>query len=210
MSTPADFPKGTLYSVRQNLNKIHENECDICAKQYASKRNLREHLQRVHEKIRNFQCDRCPYKCFEESVLRRHKQRIHSNLAMAKFKCHLCDYSSEKKRVLDNHILDFHSTRNSFIRCNNCTNTFLTPIGLLKHSKRCLQNISGVINKQNKVVEVESAVSKQIVWYPWGDDRLRQVKIPPPPVPVLTVRWSNKDKAWRCVKWSRVLLAQYI
>ena len=50
--------------------------CPHCDKQFSSNRNMREHIQRVHNKIRPYKCDLCDKRFFTNSDLKSH-QAVH-------------------------------------------------------------------------------------------------------------------------------------
>ena len=64
---------------------------------YSFARNLRLHVQKIHEKI-SFKCDHCRGIFTENASLKKHIKVVHLN--MKNHKCDQCDKSFGKKEVL--------------------------------------------------------------------------------------------------------------
>ena len=47
-------------------------KCELCDRCYSSTNALKEHKQRVHQKLRRYQCEFCSHKAFKKSELARH------------------------------------------------------------------------------------------------------------------------------------------
>ena len=78
-------------------NKKFKCEFFECNKSFAYSRNLRLHVQKIHEKI-SFKCDHCSRIFTENASLKKHIKVVHLN--MKNHKCDQCDKSFGKKEVL--------------------------------------------------------------------------------------------------------------
>ena len=82
---------------RQPRNQISSDaestECPECGKVFSLKKNLREHIQSVHEGVK-YACRHCDYQATQQGNLRTHIKKNHEDLT-----CDLCgkqysDYNS--------------------------------------------------------------------------------------------------------------------
>jgi uncharacterized Zn-finger protein len=51
---------------------VDELQCAICKKIMSCKRNLKIHIESVHEKKKRFDCPHCPKRCYYKSDLEKH------------------------------------------------------------------------------------------------------------------------------------------
>jgi hypothetical protein len=51
--------------------------CNDCHKSYNTQYALREHIERVHLKVKNFNCELCEYKAYKETEVLLHKTNMH-------------------------------------------------------------------------------------------------------------------------------------
>ena len=84
---------------RKAPNPSNKFVCEYreCDKSFAYARNLRLHVQKIHEKI-SFKCDHCRGIFTENASLKKHIKVVHLN--MKNHKCDQCDKSFGKKEVL--------------------------------------------------------------------------------------------------------------
>ena len=63
------------------VNKIRDNKCDQCGKEYTTKQQLKFHIQRDHEGIRH-NCDFCEKTFSLGASLSAHKKKVHSDITV--------------------------------------------------------------------------------------------------------------------------------
>ena len=95
-----------------HLKIKHKKElyyCSLCDYWTVRKAELKHHIKRVHEKMRNFKCRRrkCDYASYSKCDLRYHIRLIHEK--NFKYGCKLCKYSC----------LAFHDLRRHKLRVHN-------------------------------------------------------------------------------------------
>ena len=72
-----------------------EFKCQTCEKKFASKRNLRRHVRRIHENQTMHECGICEKKYTLQENLRRHIRHIHTKEAM--HNCGICHKKFARK-----------------------------------------------------------------------------------------------------------------
>ena len=82
------------------------------------------------------QCDLCHISCTDLEYLKRHKKAKHNidifeHLEGFVFSCSLCDYSTDSKLNLSEHIKEQHSNKNH--QCNVCQKFFVSLSKLDEH-----------------------------------------------------------------------------
>ena len=82
-------------------------ECASCNETFTQKRNLNDHIQALHENIRNQQCQLCNFTCSFESNLKKHVKTVHEKLR--EFKCDHCTKSFSAKNNLKKHKATLHN-----------------------------------------------------------------------------------------------------
>ena len=70
--------------------KASEYPCEQCEFNASTPRNLKRHIESIHEGIR-YPCDLCKYSSTTLSDLKRHKGNKHEG---AKYLCDQCEYSA--------------------------------------------------------------------------------------------------------------------
>jgi len=85
----------------------HNKECSICRKKFRKNRDLRLHIQSVHEKLKPHKCDHCDRSFALKKTLRGHVQVVH--LRIKPWSCNFCEESFSDKRVLKNHVVKCHN-----------------------------------------------------------------------------------------------------
>ena len=75
---------GKIFSSSSHLNRhtksVHEGNkypCDECNFAAARADTLREHIQVIHERVKNFHCDQCDYSATRKAALNRHISHKH-------------------------------------------------------------------------------------------------------------------------------------
>ena len=118
--------------------------CKICGKVVKLKRNLKRHILKVHDplkqankiKTNTFQCQLCPKKYSSKNKLVEHRYKKH-NVARKGgplFHCNECDFSHVSESRVRAHFTLKHTTENRF-KCNDCPTSFKSGSGLIKHMK---------------------------------------------------------------------------
>ena len=79
--------------------------CDICGNDYRSNVSLQNHINTIHNGLRNFPCDICGKLFTRANTLRTHK-KIHDGFKQ--FNCIYCNSAYGEKRNLMNHIKRNH------------------------------------------------------------------------------------------------------
>ena len=108
--------------------------CENCNETFASAFNLKNHIKRIHMKIKNVSCELCTYKGFSVSDIWTHKLYKHTTLKP--FKCSLCPLAFKRACNLRVHIKrhDNHNGPKIF-PCHVCGKMFKEK----PSAKRCVQ-----------------------------------------------------------------------
>ena len=83
-------------------------KCLQCEHTFSRKRDLRQHVQAVHERVKNEICHFCEMAFFESAKLRRHIRLMHVEMKW----CHLCDFSCNGGDELKRHVRAVHAKGN--------------------------------------------------------------------------------------------------
>lgn len=116
-----------MHSKTQNAET---NICHICAKNFATRTGLREHMATIHQprEMGQVQCNECGKWLMNKRCLRTH-MILHSN---QEFKCDHCEYLTKKKVLLNRHVISQHTNDKPF-KCNMCDRTFKMKRALTIH-----------------------------------------------------------------------------
>ncbi|XP_058445115.1 zinc finger protein 611-like [Malaya genurostris] len=106
----------------------HEFLCEICAKGFKAKNQLRYHLEIVHQGIKRFRCDICSKSFTRNGSLAEHKLIQHAGIKQ--FSCNICGKTFGKEDSLKTH-QTVHSGKR--FRCEQCSKTFLKKAFLNAH-----------------------------------------------------------------------------
>ena len=90
------------------------HECKQCDKTFSQWRNLKSHIQKVHE-AEPLLCDECDYTTTRKDSLRLHKESKHQGV---EYKCDMCSASYNRQKTLMRHKKSMHSG-NRF-NCEQC------------------------------------------------------------------------------------------
>jgi len=89
--------------IKTKHDKVYDYKCEHCNKSFGRKNHLVQHIENVHEKIK----EACPYcgKLYDKQGLKRHikdheGQRYHT--------CHICSNSFKRREHLKNHLQTIH------------------------------------------------------------------------------------------------------
>ena len=154
------------HDLKRHVKQIHMSEtykCNICHKKY---KDLHNHINFFHEKIRNFQCSYCYKKFQTKNVLKSHVQSIHlgektncpdckKDISVDNFSRHVREIHKKIKKLCPNcdkefamsnltrHIKAVHN--NDSTKCPQCNKT-ITRINLLKHIKSVHNKLNVICN----------------------------------------------------------------
>lgn len=128
------FPKKAYrdHHVRLQHLRVYEQVCDICAKPFKSKGELRMHKEGVHNTgaERKHECTQCDAKFITAFSLRSHIKRQHEEAGL--FTCEICNKQSTTLNSLRSHIKFVHTMTESHV-CEVCGKGFKKPLSLKEH-----------------------------------------------------------------------------
>jgi len=137
--------KGHTKKLLKNHKFTHQSvkrfKCSVCS--YASHRReiLKAHML-IHDDNRPFACNQCEYKARDKYALKNHqdshrKREERKNDEQSKglkYKCKLCEFSSNIKRPFDRH--QAQHLRKLTFPCTQCEIILQTELNLQKHIKK--------------------------------------------------------------------------
>ena len=103
-------------------------QCKLCPTTCGRKRDLRNHIQKLHTSERPLHCKMCGKSFHDRYTLKVHKK---SHEGEKCFKCDLCPYSSISQRHLESHML-IHTAQKPF-QCDQCDQSFRQKQLLKRH-----------------------------------------------------------------------------
>jgi Zinc finger, C2H2 type len=126
-------PQSTQKSQEETrtVERVTDFRCDICQKFLCNKYSLQQHIESIHQKIKNFKCGECDYSTYYKMSLLTHSA-THSDARP--FVCNFKDCTSKFKL---RSILRIHLQSHSDLRpykCH-CGKTFKTCEGLSGHRR---------------------------------------------------------------------------
>ena len=138
-------------------------KCELCPYEASFKSNLREHVKRVHDKIRDHICEDCGSWFFSGKDLRIHVKGVH--LKIKDHICEDCGSSFSLIGALRQHRKCVHLKIKDHI-CQKCGVGFSTKLSLIRHEK-LHSEISNVVKEEEKspyrdnVAEVECSLNNE-------------------------------------------------
>ena len=101
---------------------MKEFTCDICAKSFGNKSNLKRHIKSTHQPAEEFKCDSCKKSFVRKDVLKNHVKSVHEKPTAASttlVKCTRdnCDFEGSSSG-LSRHLKKHND-------CDKCGKTFL-------------------------------------------------------------------------------------
>lgn len=121
-----------VYLTRHN-NYAHLNidrcSCHICGKSLANSILLNRHVKAVHEKIKEYRCPHCIYESGDPKLLKSHIDSAHLGIS---YECDICHSVFTSKTGLYNHSRTVHSDLRPFI-CQECGEAFKRKKNLDTH-----------------------------------------------------------------------------
>ncbi|XP_067635816.1 zinc finger protein 585A-like [Eurosta solidaginis] len=121
-----------LHQTQLSMEKKNEQwTCQLCLKNYSSKRALYDH-QRRHSEVRNHICKVCGVGKVTSRELQIHMRTHTPNLE--KFKCSLCPQEFNHKNAISRHVRVVHEGQRRFA-CNYCPKRFGTRNSQVCHER---------------------------------------------------------------------------
>lgn len=102
--------------------------CEVCAKGFKTKKQLKDHLEIVHQGVKRYHCDICKKSFTRNGSLAEHKLIQHAGIKQ--FSCNVCGKSFGKEDSLKTH-LSIHLGKR--FRCEVCSKSFLKRAFLTAH-----------------------------------------------------------------------------
>nr|XP_029710926.1 zinc finger protein 34-like [Aedes albopictus] len=102
--------------------------CEVCAKGFKTKKQLKDHLEIVHQGVKRYHCDICKKSFTRNGSLAEHKLIQHAGIKQ--FACNVCGKTFGKEDSLKTH-RSIHLGRR--FRCEVCSKTFLKRAFLTAH-----------------------------------------------------------------------------
>ena len=114
-------------AINEEKGQVHEEKpkfkpfkCSICPANFTQKRNLRDHVEHVHEgKIRsNFKCSNCDVSCSSKQRLRDHIALVHEG--KMPYECPICGIGFQTRSGLTSH----KKSHERLFSCDICEEAF--------------------------------------------------------------------------------------
>lgn len=127
----------SLQQLRAHQTAIHNGNacvCDVCGQMFTKFLRTKDHILRVHAKVRPFLCHHCGAGYYRECRLRNHVEKAH--LQIRNHKCNLCDKKYYLEKELNVHILAVHTNERPF-KCQfeGCDKSFGRQKSLHTHEQ---------------------------------------------------------------------------
>ena len=142
--------------VMDPLSKRHR--CNQCVKDFSNKRNLKKHIQSVHNDAGlTFQCDHCSKTYNYSKGLREHIKNVHEG---ATFKCLQCLKTYNSRTGLRDHIKSIHE--GVTYHCEHCGKDFTHVNHLKRHIESVHEGLTYQCEQCHKVYRQSSLLKKHI------------------------------------------------
>jgi len=120
----------TLLQATHKEEKTHQ--CKLCPKNFSQKERLEEHIENVHT---THQCEFCAKKFSRREKMCEHIKAVHKGGDLYhQFQCKHCSVIFGKKKVLEKHMMTFHS-KEKLHGCKHCLKRFREESHLAQHMK---------------------------------------------------------------------------
>ena len=121
--------------LKSHTINVHNNggptlKCMKCAYETGLKKHLDQHVQGVHDKIRDHKCKQCGYAASMRHHLESHVRAVHDQIRG--HICKLCGYAASQKAHLTRHIRSVHNKIKDHI-CEDCGHAFADKRSLRSH-----------------------------------------------------------------------------
>ncbi len=122
-------------TLRNRYGRATGPQCSKCLKRFRENRNLREHMDRVHNENRvdRFECDTCHRRFSQKSHLTVHVRTVH--LKERRFFCGDCGQAFGTGGSRNRHVRMMHDNIRS-AACFHCGKTFCSDGALMHHTRR--------------------------------------------------------------------------
>lgn len=120
--------------LKRHVQRVHEgirnNLCEHCFERFFEKSDLKRHIKNVHGQDKPWKCERCPCEYSRKDSLKVHMYSRHKA-----FRCSrgMCSYSCHKKSTLYLHVESTHEG-NWLFEC--CQTEFYSKHALYSHFER--------------------------------------------------------------------------
>ncbi|KAG7306821.1 hypothetical protein JYU34_008266 [Plutella xylostella] len=134
---------GRIFKRKQNIVShmitIHlqgsEIRCLICLKTFTTQRNLKRHINQLHNPdFEYLECDDCSKIFKGKHSLINHIQAMHNPANKQNCTCHVCDRTYTNTRNLKRHIETCHGERGEY-KCCFCTKVYTSNQSLRRHQR---------------------------------------------------------------------------
>jgi KRAB domain-containing zinc finger protein len=105
-------------------------KCDVCAKSYYCKRDLKRHVETVHENKKPHKCDLCGSSFGLLGALKSHIKSVHKD-SETSHKCKVCDKTFGLLSNLKRHVVTVHNIKK--FACDQCPIAFIDRPSLHEH-----------------------------------------------------------------------------
>ena len=131
----SSFPdQKALNNHNKYVHKPNDVECKFCNKHLKTERNLKIHIQDVHETKdpKTIQCEKCSKPFYNQKRLQIHFKRVHENANLDNYKCEFCKKSFCSSLSKKRHIEGIHENKRIF-KCLVCFKGFIFKENLKEH-----------------------------------------------------------------------------
>ena len=129
----------------QQIGKVAKvkNNCEECAYEFVSKKELKRHVKSVHF-LETFPCNDCSKTFTRQDNLVRHMTSVHSTVEDSnEHECEECRSKFNRKQHLDRHMTTSRNQDGSMKnKCNDCEETFCSAKLLRDHCRKSHRNLS--------------------------------------------------------------------
>ena len=117
--------------VEEHHQKGHkDHKCESCSKLFSEGRNLKRHIQIVHEGCKDYTCESCGKSFSLSQSLKKHLYIVHGG--HKDYKCGSCGKFFSQSHHLKGHINSFHEGHKNH-KCESCQKSFAEARGLERH-----------------------------------------------------------------------------
>ena len=109
----------------------HENDCEICKKQFPSASLLTIHRKCIHPEGICYVCHRW---FSSNALLREHRAKVH-DISIMTFFCRICEKNIRSERKFRTH-MESHGEKRPF-SCTHCGKLYARYLAMTAHSERC-------------------------------------------------------------------------
>jgi len=139
----------------ESMNYSAKKYCNLCDKQFS---NLQQHIEVVHNNIKNYKCQKCQKGFYDNRELRRHHIKYlktgecekETPVGFCKYTCNFpnCEYKSNKKGNMEMHEKSVHL--NIKYSCPECDKQLSSKANLNSHVKHVHDKkiVSGTLEKK--------------------------------------------------------------